>query len=92
MGCSDPSGPAALNRRISTERAQSVAAALRKLGVPDDRIGKVVGRGEECIVKERAVHVEIEAPPPAQTAAAAPERSVEGAAATRAPSTGTGPS
>lgn len=57
VGCSDPSGPADANRRISRERAVSVAEALREQGLADERIVRIVGRGEECDVPERAVHV-----------------------------------
>jgi outer membrane protein OmpA-like peptidoglycan-associated protein len=56
IGCSDPSGPAGLNKRISDSRARSVAAWLREQGVAEGRIGEVVGRGEECEVQERAVN------------------------------------
>lgn len=57
VGCSDPSGSAASKRRISTARAESVASALRELGVSDAQIGEVAGRGDDCQRKERAVHV-----------------------------------
>lgn len=57
VGCSDPSGPAALNLRISTSRAESVAARLRELGVAEEQIGQVEGRGEDCRVQKRLVRV-----------------------------------
>lgn len=56
VGCSDPSGPEALNRRISQARAESVASLLLELGVAESQIGEVLGRGEDCEVKKRAVH------------------------------------
>ena len=57
VGCSGPSGPAPLNLEISTQRAESVAALLRELGVAPEQITKVEGRGEACAVQERVVHV-----------------------------------
>jgi outer membrane protein OmpA-like peptidoglycan-associated protein len=57
VGCSDPSGSEALNQRISQQRAESVAAALEKLGVDEGRFDAVIGRGEDCAVKERVVNV-----------------------------------
>lgn len=56
-GCSDRTGAAELNLRVSESRARSVAARLRELGVAEEQITDVVGRGEECPVKERAVNV-----------------------------------
>jgi hypothetical protein len=46
-----------LNLKISTSRAESVATRLRDLGVAAEQIGEVEGRGEDCRVKERVVHV-----------------------------------
>ena len=57
VGCSDPPGSARLNQRISQSRAESVARALRELGVPSERIREVVGRGESCLEPERMVRV-----------------------------------
>jgi outer membrane protein OmpA-like peptidoglycan-associated protein len=57
IGCSDPSGPKAVNLRISQQRAESVAARLSALGVPSARIEDVAGRGEACEPPERVVHV-----------------------------------
>jgi outer membrane protein OmpA-like peptidoglycan-associated protein len=57
VGCSDPSGSAAVNLRVSKARAESVASQLRELGVSGEQIGQVVGRGEGCEVQERAVHI-----------------------------------
>jgi len=57
IGCSDPSGPAAVNLRISQRRAESVASRLLELGVPGDRFDDVAGRGEACDPPERVVHV-----------------------------------
>lgn len=58
IGCSDPSGSAALNRRISRKRAESVAELLRQLRVPDARFGTIEGRGEDCEQQVRAVFAE----------------------------------
>lgn len=55
VGCSDPSGSAALNRRISQARAESVARRLEQLGVGKDQLGEVVGRGEQCEQQQRMV-------------------------------------
>jgi OOP family OmpA-OmpF porin len=57
IGCSDPSGPATVNLAISKDRAASVAAMLRELGVAEDQIGAVDGRGESCSPQTRTVHV-----------------------------------
>lgn len=57
IGCSDPSGPEAVNLRISQARAESVASELETLGVAESQLGEVVGRGESCEVAERVVHV-----------------------------------
>jgi outer membrane protein OmpA-like peptidoglycan-associated protein len=57
VGCADPPGAAALNERISQQRAESVAAALVELGFDEDRLAEVVGRGESCEVPERVVNV-----------------------------------
>jgi outer membrane protein OmpA-like peptidoglycan-associated protein len=57
VGCSDPSGSEAVNRKVSKARAESVASQLRSLGVSGEQIGHVVGRGEDCEVQERAVHI-----------------------------------
>lgn len=57
VGCSDPSGPAALNEKISQGRAESVAAALEDLGISRTRFREIVGRGESCEIQERAVHI-----------------------------------
>ena len=57
IGCSDPSGPAAVNRQISQRRAESVASRLLELGVSEDRFDDVAGRGEACDPPERVVHV-----------------------------------
>lgn len=73
-GCSDPSGPEDVNLRISQARADSVAETLEVLGLPEARIGEVVGRGEGCEVPERVVHVTVHraesAPPTSATTAA----------------------
>ncbi len=58
IGCSDPSGPASVNLRISAARARSVEQALRELGLAPDQIRRVEGLGEGCEVQERVVHVE----------------------------------
>lgn len=57
IGCSDPTGPAALNRRISHERAEAVAEALRQRGAPAASVDQIIGRGEACEVQERVVQV-----------------------------------
>lgn len=64
VGCSDPSGSAAVNRRISQARARSVAAKLRELGLPDEKIGDVEGHGEDCDVQQRMVLVTAVSAPP----------------------------
>lgn len=55
VGCSDPSGSAAVNQRISQARAESVARSLKRLGVNADQLARVVGRGEQCEQKQRMV-------------------------------------
>jgi outer membrane protein OmpA-like peptidoglycan-associated protein len=57
VGCADPSGPKEANLRISEARAQSVATQLRSLGVSEEQISSVVGKGENCEVPARAAHV-----------------------------------
>jgi outer membrane protein OmpA-like peptidoglycan-associated protein len=57
VGCADPSGPKDMNLRISEARARAVASQLRSLGVSEEQISSVVGRGEDCEVQERAAHV-----------------------------------
>lgn len=57
VGCADPSGPKEVNSRISKARAQSVATQLRSLGVREEQISSVVGKGEDCEVQARAAHV-----------------------------------
>jgi outer membrane protein OmpA-like peptidoglycan-associated protein len=57
IGCSDPSGSATQNRRISQRRAESVAARLRELGVGERQLGEVVGRGESCDPQQRVVRI-----------------------------------
>ena len=84
IGCSDPSGSAAVNQRISLARARSVAARLSQLGVRPDQIVNVEGRGEECAVPQRAVLVipervefgviEAEAPPESEPAGSRSDR------------------
>jgi len=55
VGCSDPSGSAGLNQRISQARAESVARWLEQLGVQEDQLARVVGRGEQCEQQQRMV-------------------------------------
>jgi len=57
IGCSDPSGSRAVNVRVSHARAASVAAELRELGLPEEQIGSIDARGEDCEEQERVVHV-----------------------------------
>lgn len=57
IGCSDPSGSEALNRRVSQARAEAVADRLRAWKVPSRQLGKVVGRGESCEQQERMVEI-----------------------------------
>lgn len=57
IGCSDPSGSEALNERISQSRAQSVADRLRAWEVPDRKLGRVVGLGEDCEEQQRMVEL-----------------------------------
>jgi outer membrane protein OmpA-like peptidoglycan-associated protein len=57
VGCADPSGSKEVNLRLSEARAQSVATQLRSLGVSEEQISSVVGKGENCEVQARAAHV-----------------------------------
>lgn len=61
IGRTDAIGSAAANERLSLRRAQRVRDALIRLGVPADRIGEVVGRGEDEAFQEVATGVAAEA-------------------------------
>lgn len=54
IGRSDAIGSAAANERLSLRRAQQVRDALVAQGVSPDRIGQVVGRGEDEAISDVA--------------------------------------